>query len=154
MLDQKELPVRFEPLAQTCLTGQEDAAILMATVATGVRSLLCSRLWVVGVLDAGHASKKSSHSYEDRMVLLMTDSMPQQDEEWLPGPAALTLGGYGQCLWFSARRSQQVSHSPLHTETLAAFGTSQVAQLVASRITELYSEQLITGPVSAELLRR
>ena len=96
-------------------------------------------LRVVGVGDAGHASKKSSYSYEGKMVLLMHDNMPGTDHEWLVGRDAAVLGGYAHCLWFSARRSQRVSHSTSHAETLAAVGTSQVAQLVAARITELFS---------------
>ena len=109
-------------------------------------------LRVVGVGDAGHASKKSSYSYEGKMVLLMHDSMPIAEKEWLPGPEARLLGGFGHCLWFSARRSQRVSHSTSHAETLAVVGTSQVAQVIAARITELFSEKLIDGPVTAHSL--
>eukprot|EP00969_Alexandrium_andersonii_P304155 13444994-Alexandrium_andersonii.AAC.1 len=39
-------------------------------------------LRIVGIADAGHASKKTAYSYEGKMVLLMHDGV-EAESEWL-----------------------------------------------------------------------
>ena len=59
---------------------------------------------------------------------------------------ALQFGGYGHTLYFTARKAARVSHSTSRAETNACVGGLQVAQLISSRMTELFSVQITGAP--------
>ena len=59
---------------------------------------------------------------------------------------ALHVGGYGHTLYFTARKAARVSHSTSHAETNACVGGLQVAQLISSRMTELFATQITGSP--------
>ena len=74
------------------------------------------------------------------MVLLMSDRpRVAQWDEWMPADAARELGGYGHPLHTTGKKSTRVSHSSSHSESVAATTTTQVAQLIAMRITEPFA---------------
>ncbi len=80
---------------------------------------------------------------------MMTDTIKDNCAEWITAESAeQKLAGPGHPLYFSARRATRVSHSTSHAETLSGVGCSQVAILIATRLTELYSQQLIPEVVS------
>ena len=103
-------------------------------------------LRVVGVSDCGHATKRSSYAYEGKIVMMMSDHIKDSSAEWLPARLAQRLlAGKGHPLFFSARRATRVSHSTSHAETLSCVGCSQVAILIATRLTEIYAQLLLPG---------
>ena len=99
---------------------------------------------IVGYADSGHATKKTSYSYEGKLVLIQHDGIVPQDAEWMASTTARRqLEGAGHPIYFSARRATRVSHSASHAETLSAVGTSQIASLVAMRLTEVFAKTLL-----------
>jgi hypothetical protein len=98
-------------------------------------------LRLVSVNDASHASKRSGYPYEGKIVLLMSESDVDfgSSGEWYRTADSQSFTGYGHPLYFTARKASRVSHSTSHAETNACVGGLQVAQLVSSRITEMFA---------------
>ncbi len=98
----------------------------------------------VGISDAGHATRRSTYAQEGRMVLIMHDSQKAQtQEEWILGKEASYLGGHGHPLFFGGKKATRVSHSTSHSEALSFSGTTQIAQLVAQRMTEPFAKDIL-----------
>jgi hypothetical protein len=102
-------------------------------------------LKAVGIGDAGHATKKTVYAQEGRFVLLMHDSSSAvpQNTEWIESSTASTLSGHGHPLFFSGKSASRVSHSTSHAESLVAVGTTQIAQLIANRMTEPFARHIL-----------
>ena len=93
--------------------------------------------------DCGHASKKSCYPYEGKFVMMMHDSLKSDAPEWLSGQDLAHVGGYAHTLFYSARKASRVSHSTSHAETLSAVGCTQMGQLIAARVTEMFCRMVL-----------
>ena len=101
-------------------------------------------LRVVGIGDAGQASKRSLYAQEGKLVLLMSDvNTPDCTQEWLSATQATNLGGMGHPLFHSGKKATRVSHSTSHAEALSAIGTTQVAQLISNRMSEPFAATIL-----------
>ena len=77
----------------------------------------------------------------------MSDTVKDSSAEWTPADLAQRrLAGKGHPLYFSARRATRVSYSTSHAEALSCVGCSQVSILIATRLTEVFSQQLVPAP--------
>ena len=99
---------------------------------------------IVGIGDAGQASKRSLYAQEGKLVLLMSDlHTPECTSEWLNASSAARLGGMGHPLFHSDKKATRVSHSTSHAEALSAIGTTQVAQLISNRLSEPFAAVIL-----------
>ena len=73
----------------------------------------------------------------------MHDSLKDNAPELLTGQDLSHVGGYAHTLFFSARQASIVSHSTSHAETLSAIGCTQMGQLIAARITEMFCQMVL-----------
>jgi hypothetical protein len=107
-------------------------------------------LRIVGIGDAGQASKRSLYAQEGKLTLLMSDYF-EASGEWVSSDEALGLGGLAHPLFHSGKKATRVSHSTSHAEALSSIGTTQVAQLVANRMTEPFARIVLRsrGPSSS-----
>lgn len=106
-------------------------------------SNLTMPLKIVGIGDAGQASKRSLYAQEGKLVLLMSDSQEVAEHEWLSASQAKALEGVGHPLFHSGKKATRVSHSTSHAEALSAIGTTQMAQLVSNRMTEPFAKMVL-----------
>jgi hypothetical protein len=102
-------------------------------------------LRICGISDSGHATKRSLNSQEGRLCLLMSDAcqVSAQPEYTDAEYCENVFGGFGHPLFFSGKKSTRVSHSTSHSESLAAVGTTQMAQLIAHRLSEPFAAYML-----------
>jgi len=105
-------------------------------------------LRVVGYSDSGHATKNCVYPQEGRLVVLTSDRRIAHTE-WLDLKQSAHLQDSSHPLFFSGKKASRVSHSTSHGESVAAVGTTQVAQLCASRYTEPFLYTLYRQPIDA-----
>jgi hypothetical protein len=104
-------------------------------------------LRVCGISDSSYTTKTTVYAQEAKLVVLMTDRTRVSDcTEWNEGSDAQRHAGYGHPLYFKAGKAQRVSHSTSHSESLAAVGTTQMAQLIAMRYGEPFVQTFLGRP--------
>ena len=102
-------------------------------------------LRILGVSDAGHATKRTVYAQEGKFVFLTHDPTPHASKsEWTQD--ITLLQGYAHPLFFSGKKATRVSHSTSHSESLSCVSTTQTAQLTAQRLSEVFSSLLLNKP--------
>ena len=99
-------------------------------------------LRLCSIADAGHATKNSSFAQEGQLILLTGDTTHalRVEKECVTPGTIQHLGGYAHCMGSRSGKSKRISHSTSHAETLSACTACSTAQMVAMRLTEIYSQ--------------